>query len=120
VRQAFLDELQPLVGHMEKKERSLSRLPRLGQIIRGLQGVRRRVGEVDGDGVRLLFLGQLEEFRPARLGHHDVGAALGEPQNSPAALRGIVVKVKNAHGRGDYSNEWVIWRIGSSGDLVIG
>jgi hypothetical protein len=66
--------------------------------------VGRGIGEVDGDGVGLHFLGLFEEAGPAGLEGDHVGAAFAELLGTALTLGRLEVQIKNAHKTRDYNS----------------
>ena len=103
LRKTLGHDVQAVRGDAQQIDRRVARLLGLGEIVGGLQGMRRRLREVDGDRVGFFFFRQLEEGRPARLGGHDVGPGAGQFLHPPVALGALEIEEQDAHGKGDYS-----------------
>ena len=100
LREPLRDGLLPVGGHAEKEEGRVLGLLGLGEVVRRLEGVRGRLGEVEGDRVGLFALGELEEARPTGLGDDDVRAALLEPVQAAVPVVVVEMQVNNAHSNG--------------------
>src|SRR6266498_1858459 len=97
LRKTFGHDVHAVLRDAQQINRHVARLLGLGEIVGGLQRMRRGLREVDGDRIGFFSLRQLKEGRPAQLGCHDVGSGPGELLHPRVALGTFEIQEKDAH-----------------------